>query len=141
MNLQEALALASNRGLDLVQITDKVDPPVCKIIDYGKYLYQQKKREAKKEKTSLVKGLRLKFNTSPHDIETKAKQAKEFLEKGNKIKLEMLLRGREKALRNYAREKIEKFLEVLSSYLDIEKEGDIKKTPSGFVIIIKKKKS
>ena len=135
---EEALRLAKEHGLDLVLITNKTDPPVCKLVDYGKFLYQQKKKE-KKAKISQVKGVRLRFNISPHDIETKAKQAKNFLEKGDKIKVEMILRGREKALSNFARNKIEKFLEALNSYLTIETEQGIKRTPRGLITIIKKK--
>jgi translation initiation factor IF-3 len=139
MKKEKALQLAKERGLDLVLITDKANPPVCKLIDYGKFLYQQKKQE-KKRKMSQVKGVRLRFNISLHDLETKAKQAKKFLEEGDKVKIEMMLRGREKALRSFAKEKIDKFLEILSSYIAIEIDQDLKKTPQGFILIIKRGK-
>jgi len=138
MEKEKALQLAREQGLDLVLITDKVNPPVCKLIDYGKFLYQQKKKE-KKTKVSQVKGIRLKFNISPHDIETKAKQAKKFLDAGDKVKVEMPLRGRQKALSDFAKNKMEKFLEVLSSYVAIDIDQAMKKTPHGLIIIIKKK--
>jgi translation initiation factor IF-3 len=141
MSLEKALKTARERGLDLVQVTERVSPPVCKIIDFGKYLYQLKKKEkSRKQKVSEVKGIRLRFNTSLHDLETKAKQAKGFLEKGNKIKIEMILRGREKALMNHAREKMNKFLEILSAYIPIEIDQEIKKGSRGLGLIIKKGK-
>lgn len=138
MKKDEALAKAKEKGLDLILITEKADPPVCKIIDYGKYLYQQSKKE-KKKKVSQVKGIRLRFNISLHDMETKARQAKKFLESGDKVKIELILRGREKALTNYAKEKIEKFLEILKTYIDIEIDQELKRTPQSFIIIIKRK--
>jgi translation initiation factor IF-3 len=138
MNLKEALRKAQERGLDLVQITDKVKPPVCKLINYGKYLYQQKKKEKKKGRGGEVKGIRLRFNISEHDIKIKAKQAGRFLEQGKKIKIEMVLRGREKALRDHAKEKINKFLEALKENASFEIEKDLTKSPSGFNLIIKK---
>jgi len=116
MKKEEALAKAKELGLDLILITEKANPPVCKIIDYGKYLYQQKEKE-KRARASQVKGVRLRFNISIHDMETKAKQARKFLEAGNKVKIELILRGREKALTDYAKEKLEKFLELLKSYM------------------------
>lgn len=139
MKLQEALRLGREKNLDIVLITEKTDPPICKVIDYGKYLYQQKKHE-KKVKGSQVKGVRLKFNISLHDMETKAKQAKKFLDEGDRIRIELVLRGRQKALTDFAREKMNKFTEVLSSYLPIEIDQPLKKTPRGLILIIKKGK-
>lgn len=139
MPIKEALKLAQERSLDLILLTDKVDPPVCKLINYGKFLYQQKKKE-KKKKTSQVKGIRLRFNISLHDMETRAKQATEFLQEGNKVKVEMVLRGRENALADFAKQKIDKFLEILKTYIDFEVEEGLKKVPNGFILIIKKGK-
>ena len=141
MKLEEALSLAREQNLDLVQVTDKVSPPVCKIIEYGKYLYQQQKKEKKKSKKgSEIKGIRLRFNISDHDIETKVKQAEQFLNKGDKIKIEMVLRGREKALAQHAKEKIEKFLEDLNKIIEIDIERGPIRSPRGLIIIIKRKK-
>jgi translation initiation factor IF-3 len=139
--LEEALKIAKERNLDLIQITDKADPPVCKISDYGKFLYQMKKRERgkRKEKGGEVKGIRLGFNISEHDMETKANQAKEFLEEGNRIQVEMVLRGREKNLTEFAKEKIKKFLEILESKIPIKVEQELKRVPRGFIMIISKK--
>jgi translation initiation factor IF-3 len=139
--LEEALKIAKERNLDLIQITDRVDPPVCKISDYGKFLYQMKKKERgkRKEKGGEVKGIRLGFNISDHDMETKANQAKEFLEEGNRIQVEMVLRGREKNLTEFAKEKIKKFLEILESKIPIKVEQELKRVPRGFIMIISKK--
>jgi translation initiation factor IF-3 len=139
--LEEALKIAKERNLDLIQITDRVDPPVCKISNYGKFLYQMKKKERgkRKEKGGEVKGIRLGFNISEHDMETKANQAKEFLEEGNRIQVEMVLRGREKNLTEFAKEKIKKFLEILESKIPIKVEQELKRVPRGFIMIISKK--
>lgn len=140
-SLEEALKMAKERNLDLIQITDKADPPVCRIFDYGKFLYQIKKkeREKRKEKGVEIKGIRLGFNISEHDMEIRANQAKEFLEKGNRIQIEMILRGREKLLTDFAKEKIKKFLEILESKIPIKVEQELKKVPRGFIMIVSKK--
>lgn len=138
LSLAKALELAKERNLDLVQVTEKVEPPVCKIMDYGKYLYSLEK----KEKSSHVKtggetkGIRLSFNISLHDLETKVHQAEKFLKKGDKIKIEMVLKGREKSIPELAKEKINKFLELLEKLVPIKIERDLKKDGRGFTIII-----
>ncbi len=138
--LQEALQIASERNLDLVQVTDKVEPPVCKITDYGKYLYslQKKERETKTKGIIETKGIRLGFNISPHDLETKAKLAEKFLKKGNKVRIEMRLRGREKALQGFAREKMHQFVEIIKTLIPIKIEKELKKEPRGLTMIISK---
>jgi len=136
----QALAMANEKGLDLILITDKVTPVICKLIDQGKYRYQLKKSE-KKTKTSQLKGIRLNFNISLHDMETKAKQAKKFLDGGDRVRIDMLLRGRQKAFAELASEKFTKFNEILSSYLPISSEEGIKKNPFGLSLIIKKGKN
>lgn len=141
MELGKALQLSRERGLDLMQVTEKVDPPVCKIIDYGKYLYREekKKRQTKKQTKGGLKGIRLSFNISVHDLEIRAKSAEKFLKKGNKVRIEMRLKGREKALQSFAREKMNKFLEMLKNLLEIKVERDLKKEVRGLTIIISKK--
>jgi len=139
--LQEALQMARERNLDLIQVTEKVMPPVCKIGDYGKYFYslQKKERKAKiKTKTGELKGIRISFGISVHDLETKAKQAQKFLEKGYKIKLELILRGREKALGNFAKEKVNQFMEILGKLIPFKIERELKREPRGFTMIIAK---
>jgi len=139
--LEEALRLAYERNLDLIQVTEKVDPPVCKIMDYGKYAYQEKKKEqssAKKQKISELKGIRLTFNIGQHDMEVRARQTEKFLKAGDKVRIDIVLRGREKALGNFAREKIGKFLEVLQGFVPYKIERELKKEMRGFSMIISK---
>ncbi|MFH1423870.1 MAG: translation initiation factor IF-3 [Candidatus Nealsonbacteria bacterium] len=141
MGLEPALRMAYERNLDLIQVTEKVDPPVCKIMDYGKYSYQEKKKEqssAKKQKTSELKGIRLTFNIGQHDMETRARQTEKFLKDGDKVRIDIVLRGREKALGNFAREKIGKFLDVLQKFIPYKIERELKKEMRGFSMIISK---
>ncbi len=139
MPLIEALRTARERSLDLIQVTEKVIPPVCKIGDYGKYLYRQKKKEKlAKPKGGELKGIRLTFRISEHDLETRAHQAEKFLKKGNKARIEMKLRGREKALQGFAKEKIKKFLEILEKSIPIKIEGELQRKPRGLTMIISK---
>jgi translation initiation factor IF-3 len=141
MNLEKALQLASERHLDLIQVTEKVEPPVGKIMDHGKYLYQEKKKgklAAKKQKGGELKGIRLGFNISQHDLEVRAKLAEKFLKEGDKVRIEMILRGREKALGNFAKEKINKFLETLRGLCPYKVERELKREPRGFNMIIAK---
>jgi translation initiation factor IF-3 len=140
-SLEEALKIAKEKNFDLVQVSDKADPPVCKLIDYGKYLYWLQKKKKVQQKESKVKIIRLSFNISPHDLDTKANQVEKFLKEGNKVKIEMLLRGREKGLENFAKEKILKFLEILKEKVKIKTEGELKKEPKGFTIIVIKEKN
>ena len=124
---EKALQMALDRHLDLIQVTQKVEPPVCKILDSGKYLYSLQKKEKKqkvKQKNEL-KIIRLRYNISDHDMETKAKQVKKFLERGDKIKINLRLRGREKAMGNIAKEKMEKFLEMVTKYIPLKIEQPI----------------
>jgi len=76
-SLTDALRKSREAGLDLIQVTEKVDPPVCKLLDYGKYAYQEKKKERKQkqDRSGELKSIRLRFNISPHDLETRAKSA------------------------------------------------------------------
>ena len=139
MKLEQALEEAKKRNLDLVQITDKVSPPVCKIVDYGKFLYELKKKERKaKPKTSDLKNIRLSFNISLHDLEIKAEKVKDILEKGDKVRVEMQLKGRERALEEYAKEKMRNFLEMVREKKPFKIERDLKKERRGFTIIISK---
>jgi|GEM_PF-1957571 translation initiation factor IF-3 len=133
--------MAKDQGLDLVQITEKAVPPVCKITDYGKHLYWEKKKE--KEKKSKVthnemKGVRLKFGMSPHDMEFRAKSAIKFLEKGHKVKIELILRGRQKAdnLTEFAKERVDLFLKMIQEKIPLKIEKDIKKEGRGLTMII-----
>lgn len=136
--LEEALRMARERNLDLIQVTEKVEPPVCRIMELGKYLYWAQKKEKGIKKSSEIKGIRLGFNTSLHDLETRAIQAENFLKKGNRIKIQMVLRGREKGLSDFAKDKINQFLEILKKRIPIKIEGQLKREPRGFTLIVSK---
>jgi translation initiation factor IF-3 len=143
LNIFEAIELAKSKGLDLIQVTEKVEPPVCRIMEYGKYLYhlQKKEKDAKHHKAGEVKGIRLTFGISDHDLDVRAHQAEKFLKEGNNIRLEMVLRGREKALTNFAREKINKFLDMLRKLIPIKIESQIKREFRGLTMIVSHDKS
>lgn len=142
MNIFEAIDLAKSKGLDLIQVTEKVDPPICKIANYGKYLYAQQKKDRKirkNTKETKLKEVQLGFNISPHDIEVRAKQAEKFLKEGDKVKVNLPLRGREKAMGDFAKKKMEAFIETMNNLLEIKVEREIKREPRGFSMIISKK--
>jgi len=137
LDTSEALKMAKDKNLDLVEIAPKVQPPVCKIVDFGKYQYAQEKKERKqkaKQRKSELKEVRIGFSTSAHDLETKAGQAGKFLKQGHKVKIELRLRGREKAHKDLAQEKIKMFLGMFSFAFRVEEE--IKKSPRGLSIVI-----
>jgi len=113
MSREEALEKARELSLDLVLVSAKANPPVAKITEAGKYLYQQQKKHRVKKTSGGVKVITIKFNTSPHDLETRLKQTKNFLEKGHQVQIAMRLRGRENALRLQAKEKLNAFIEAI----------------------------
>ena len=140
MGIFEAIDLAKSKSLDLIQVTEKVEPPVCRIGDYGKYLYSLQKKEKKvaHPKGGELKEIRLTFNISPHDMDIRAKQAEKFLKGGDKVKLSMVLRGREKALGDFAKKKVLMFLENIDKLMPIKVERELKREPKGFTVIVSK---
>lgn len=132
-----ALEIARERGLDLVEVAPNANPPVCKITNYGKFQYSQSKQDrlskAKQKKTG-TKGIRLGVRTDSHDLAFKKKQAEKFLSKGHKVKIELRLRGREKAHQNLAVEGIKSFIENIDVPYKIEE--DVKRFPGGFNMVI-----
>lgn len=109
MPTRDALKLAQEQGFDLVEINPKASPPVCKIMDFGKYKYEEKKKQAelrKNQKTQELKEITFKPNTDEHDLKHKLEAAKEFLKDGNKVKFTIKFRGREITHPEVAREKI-----------------------------------
>ncbi len=116
MNPRDALKKAEDEGLDLVEIAPNANPPVCKIIDYGKFRYDQTKREKESKKAShqiKVKEVKVKPNIDEHDLQTKMRHAKDFLEKGNKVKVTCMFRGREMAHKDIGERLIKKIVEDL----------------------------
>lgn len=124
MSRAEALELAEKRNLDLVNVAPKAKPPVCKILDYGKYRYelQKKAKEArKKQKTMQIKEIRLSVFIEEHDINVKAKTASKFLSEGDKVKVSLRFRGRENAYTAKGKEVMDRFAEIISEVGEIEK--------------------
>ena len=124
MPTSRALQLAEEAGLDLVKIAPKAQPPVCKIIDYGKYRYEQTRKEKearKKQKIVEVKEVRMSPNIDENDLNTKIAAARKFIEKGNKVKVSIRFRGREMAHTNQSRPMMEDFAAKLSDIANVEK--------------------
>jgi translation initiation factor IF-3 len=135
--IAEALTIAKGQELDLVEVSPQAKPPVCRVLDYGKFQYQQTKQireQQAKQKKVETKGIRIGLRTDTHDLEFKRTQAEKFLTKGNKVKAEILLRGREKAAPEKARIALQNFLKSITIPYTIEEE--IKRFPNGFHIII-----
>ena len=100
VSIEEALSVAAETGLDLVEVSPNTKPPVCKILDYGKYKYQQQKKKAeakKKQKVVEIKEIKMRPNIDDHDYEVKVKAMKRFFEEGDKVKVTLRFRGREMA--------------------------------------------
>ena len=129
MSTKDAINLAKEEGLDLIEVSPKANPPVCKIMDYGSFKYQ-KEKEAKKQRAAQkeveIKGVRLSVRIGDNDLEVRRKQAAKFLEKGQKVRIEMILRGREKAYRDRAQEITDQFIELLKQDYDIRVEAPMK---------------
>lgn len=139
MTLTEALRLAKEADLDLVEVGPNAQPPITKIMDFGKYMYRKEKQERKsgsKTKEQERKTVRVGFKTGAHDLAFKAKQIGEFLDEGHIVKIELTLRGREKALAEMGRKKLEQFVASLEKQVSVQ-EG-IKRSPYGWTTVVKK---
>ena len=124
MALRDALNMAKDAGVDLVMVSPSANPPVCRIVDYGKFKYEQLRREKeakKKQKTVEVKEVRLSPNIDVNDLNTKCNPARKFIEKGNKVKVSLRFRGREMAHIDSTKHILEDFAEKLSDIAVIEK--------------------
>lgn len=117
---EEAMRMAHDAGLDLVEVAPNERPPVCRILDYGKFKYEQKKKQQKSHKThhTQIKEIRLRPKTGDHDVDFKIKHAREFLEEKDKVKLNIFFRGRENAHHDRGREML---LEIIAALEDIAK--------------------
>lgn len=124
MSAREAMKIAMEAELDLVKIAPAAKPPVCKIIDYGKYKYEQTRKEKeakKKQRTVEIKEVRLSPNIDTNDLNTKVNNAKKFISKGNKVKVTLRFRGREMAHVQQSRHILDDFAEMLSDIAVVEK--------------------
>ncbi len=141
MPTEQALALAKEQELDLVEVNPRANPPICKIIDWGSYLYQQEKAERKqkaKVKVSEIKGIRLSLKIGAHDLDMRRDQSLKFFEHGDRVKLEMILRGRERARMDLAKK-------ILSDFIASLGEGVVVDSPVSAMggrlsVLIRKKK-
>ena len=116
VSTEQAMALARDNGLDLVEVSPMARPPVCKILDYGKYKFEQEKRikeSKRKQKLGKLKEIRMQPKIESHDLQFKARQVRQFLEEGNKVKVTIRFRGRELAHTEIGRDVLGRILEIL----------------------------
>lgn len=135
----DALNQAQEQGLDLVEVSPKATPPVCRIIDFGKMIYEKEKEERKqkaKQKNNDVKCVRLTANIGDHDFETRVNQGLKFLEKNFKVGLELRLKGREKAHPEVAFQVMDKYIKALGAGIVIEQH--VKKQGGNFSALVRK---
>ena len=124
MSLRQAMEIAEQKNLDLVKIAPQANPPVCKIIDYGKFRFEQAKREKEARKNQRVveiKEVRLSLNIDTHDFETKRNHAMRFISEGNKVKASIRFRGREMGHPELGQEIMSRFAEAMSEVANVEK--------------------
>lgn len=122
-HIDKARQIAEERELDLVEIAPQAKPPVCKIIDYGKFAYEQQKREKaqrKQQQQQQMKEIRFKWRTAEHDFNFKTRHARKFIEEGNKVKGTIMFRGREITHKEIGRELLEKFIEELDDIAKVD---------------------
>jgi len=123
LELGEALREAETRGLDLIEVAPQAEPPVCRIMDYGKFRYQQRKKERdsqKKSRQAELKTIRVRPNTDDHDLETKAKHAEKFLRAGHKVKFNVIFRGPELRHKEIGRDQLLHFIEMCKQTADVD---------------------
>lgn len=141
MPLAQALEKARELELDLVVIQPKSEPPIAKIVNFGKYKYEQDKEAQKqkaKQKTVEVKGIRLSVRIGQHDMDVRKEQAKKFLDNGDKVKVEIILRGREKRFGDVAIEVIKKFVEQLNAEMPVKTEQPVTRQGGQLTTIVGK---
>ena len=141
MSSREAQVIAEEAGLDLVKISPKAVPPVCKVIDYGKYRYEiarKEKEQKKKQKIAELKEIRFSPNIDTNDMNTKMNAARKFLEKGDKVKVTLRFRGREMAHMKESKHLLDEFAEALSDVSVIEKPAKVEGRTLTLVLNFKK---
>lgn len=138
--LEKGLQMARERELDLVEVAPNAKPPVCKILDFGKFLYRQKKQDQKQKKSQRqgeVKGIRLSMRTDTHDLEVKAAKAKEFLKDRNLVKVALVMRGRELSHMNLGYDKMKVFSGMIADAGEIDEPA--KRQGNNIIMIINPK--
>ncbi len=140
ITLEEALKAAQDAGLDLIEISPKAKPPVAKVMDYGKFQYEQKKKDSAmraKSKPTETKSVQVKMGTGEHDKMLKAKRAAEWLSEGHRVKVELFLKGRYKYMdQALLKGKLEEFLKVIPHAFKIA--DPVRKVPKGFATVIER---
>jgi translation initiation factor IF-3 len=138
MSFSEALAKAKELGQDLIEISPKAVPPIAKIMDYGRYKYEEGKKQKKaKQQSTETKIVQIKIGTGEHDLALKAKKASEWLKEGHRIQLELFLVGRTKYMdETFLKDRMKRILALISEPYKLA--HDIKKGPKGFVTILEK---
>ena len=124
MTPRDALAIARGRGIDLIEVAPQAQPPVCRIMDYGKFKYDQAKKEkeaAKKHKQSELKGIQMFPNIEDHDFEVKVRSAIKFLEDGDKVKVTIRFKGRQITHPEFGRQQMDKVVQMTSQVGQVEK--------------------
>lgn len=145
VSTDEAMRIAENAGLDLVEVAPLAKPPVCRILDYGKFKYQQHKKEAeskRKQATTTLKELRLGYKTDVGDLERQIAKGRVFLDSGDRVKFTLRFRGRELAYQNLGREKLLKICAALADIASVEGSPKMEGRLMGVVLApgVKKKK-
>ncbi|HEY4487438.1 MAG TPA: translation initiation factor IF-3 [Candidatus Paceibacterota bacterium] len=139
LSASEAIAKAREVGLDLIEVSAQANPPVCRITDYGKFKYEQKKKEkemkARAAKVTETKEAQVKIGTSEHDMQIKAGKIGEWLEEGHRVKIDLFLWGRYKYMEfEFLKERLQRFLAIIPKSYKIA--DDIKKSPKGLSVVL-----
>jgi len=142
MPTAEALALARERGFDLVEVMPKAEPPIAKFLDYGQFKYE-KEKEARKQKAHAhkveVKGIRLSVRIGEHDKQIRLEKAKQFMEEGDRVQVEIILRGREKQFGELARSVIDKFVADLDAQVGVKVDQPFSRMGGRLTVVVAKK--
>ncbi len=138
----DALAMAHERGYDLVEVMPNAAPPIAKFLDYGQFKYE-KEKEARKQKAHAhkveVKGIRLSVRIGQHDLDVRLEKAKEFLETGDRVQVEIILRGREKQFGDLARQVIDKFVSDLDASVGVKTDQPFTRQGGRLTVVVAKK--
>ncbi len=142
LSIKDALELAQNKGLDLIEINPNSNPPIGKIMDFGKYQYEMSKKLKKAKagaKTTETKSIQIKIGTGDHDLELKAKTASKWLKEGHRIKIELFLAGRAKYMdEKFLKERLDRLLHLITEEYKIS--DPAKRGPKGLITTIEKAK-
>lgn len=143
MSLREALELAHSRNLDLIEIGPNAVPPIAKIMEFGKFQYEQKKKAQKAKsgaKASETKLIQIKIGTGDHDLELKAKTASKWLKEGNRVKVELFLKGRSKSMEEvFLKERLDRVLHFVTEHYKIAEPH--RRSPKGLTVVIERDKA